>query len=200
MTDLFHDKAQDWDAQPMPVRISAGVGAALRARVPLGPELRVMDFGAGTGLVCAQVAPHVHTVYAVDISAAMLDQLAAKPELRGKVEVVHQDLLATPLGRPVDLIISAMALHHVADTARLMRTFAAHLEPGGRLALADLDTEPGTFHPPGAEGVFHHGFDRASLGGLLAAAGFVDVEFGTALDLVRDDRTYGIFLVTATRS
>ena len=118
MTDLFHDKAQDWDAQPMPVRISAGVGAALRARVPLGPELRVMDFGAGTGLVCAQVAPHVHTVYAVDISAAMLDQLAAKPELRGKVEVVHQDLLATPLGRPVDLIISAMALHHVEDTAR----------------------------------------------------------------------------------
>ena len=55
--------------------------------------MRVMDFGAGTGLVCAHVAPHVATVYAVDISEAMLAQLAAKPELRGKVEIRCQDIL-----------------------------------------------------------------------------------------------------------
>jgi tRNA (cmo5U34)-methyltransferase len=108
MTDLFEDKAHDWDRRPVPIQISEGVGAALRARVALDPSLRVMDFGAGTGLVCAQVAPHVAQVYAVDISAAMLAQLAAKPELAGKVEIRQQDLLATPLGEPIDLIVSAM--------------------------------------------------------------------------------------------
>lgn len=200
MTDLFEDKAHDWDRRPVPVQISEGVGAALRARVALDPSLRVMDFGAGTGLVCAQVAPHVAQVYAVDISAAMLAQLAAKPELAGKVEIRQQDLLTTPLGEPVDLIVSAMAMHHVADTAALARAFAAHLAPGGRIALADLDREDGTFHPPEAEGVFHHGFDRDALGATLTAAGFVDVAFTTATEVDRDGRTYPVFLVTATRA
>ena len=199
-TDLFKDKAQDWDSRPVPAQISAGVGAALRARVALSPELRVMDFGAGTGLVCAHVAPHVATVHAVDISAAMLAQLAAKPELQGKVVVHCQDILARPLDQQVDLIISAMAMHHVADTDRMLRAFAAHLTPGGRVALADLDTEPGTFHPPDAVGVFHHGFDRADLGRRLAAAGFTAIEFATATQVAKDDRRYDVFLVTATKA
>ena len=200
MTDLFKDKAQDWDTRPVPAQISEGVGAALRARVPLSAALRVMDFGAGTGLICAQVAPHVATVYAVDISASMLAQLAAKPALAGKVEVRCQDILAQPLDQPVDLIVSAMAMHHVQDTARLVRAFAAHLAPGGRIALADLDREDGTFHPADAEGVFHHGFARDELGRELARSGFTDVEFGDAAQVDKGDRTYGVFLVTATRA
>ena len=200
MTDLFEDKARDWDTRPVPAQISAGVGAALLARVPLRPDLRVMDFGAGTGLVCAQLAPHVQMIYAVDISAAMLAQLAAKPELRGKVEVCCQDIQDKPLGHPVELIVSAMALHHVEHTGRLLQAFAAHLPPGGRLALADLDREDGSFHPPGAEGVFHHGFDREELRALLADAGFRDVEFSTAVQVDKGERRYDVFLVTATRA
>ncbi|MEZ4400815.1 MAG: methyltransferase domain-containing protein [Kofleriaceae bacterium] len=199
MTDLFLDKAHDWDARPVPLQISAGVGAALRARVPLSPELRVMDFGAGTGLVCAQVAPQVAVVYAVDISAAMLAQLAAKPELQDKVQIRCQDILAQPLAEPVDLIVSAMAMHHVADTPGLIAAFAAHLAPGGRIALADLDREDGTFHPADAEGVFHHGFERAALGAELARHGFTEVEFGTAAQVAKDGRSYDVFLVTAVR-
>ncbi|MCX5748239.1 MAG: methyltransferase domain-containing protein [Proteobacteria bacterium] len=200
MTDLFEDKAKDWDTRPTPVQISEGVSAALLAHVPLGADLRVMDFGAGTGLVCARVAPHVQTVYAVDISAAMLAQLAAKDELRGKVLACCQDILATPLGKPVDLIVSAMALHHVEDTRLLIRTFAEHLEPGGRVALADLDQEDGSFHPPNAEGVFHHGFVRDDLREQLVRGGFQDVEFVTATQVVKNDRRYDIFLVTATKA
>jgi predicted TPR repeat methyltransferase len=200
MTDLFKDKALDWDTRPVPVQISAGVGAALLGKVALRADMRVMDFGAGTGLICAQVAPHVEVVYAVDISPTMLAQLAAKPELRGKVEVCCQDILTTPLGRRVDLVVSAMALHHVADTGRAVQAFAEHLEPGGRLALADLDQEDGTFHPPGAEGVFHHGFARDALRAQLTQGGFQDIEFTTATQVVKDDRRYDIFLVTATKA
>ena len=199
-TDLFHDKAQDWDTRPVPAQLAAGVGAALRARVALSPELRVMDFGAGTGLIGAHVAPHVQRVHAVDISEAMLAQLAAKPELQGKVVVHCQDILARPLDQQVDLIISAMAMHHVEDTDRMLRAFAAHLAPGGRVALADLDTEPGTFHPPDTVGVFHAGFDRARLGQQLAAAGFTAIEFATATQVDKDDRRYDVFLVTATKA
>lgn len=199
MTDLFRDKAAEWDSQPVPVQISAGVSRALLDAVPLTPELRVMDFGAGTGLVCAHVAPRVARVLAVDVSQAMLEQLQAKPALAGKVDVHCGDILDAPLAERFDLVVSAMAMHHVADTARLCRTLYAHLAPGGRVALADLDREDGSFHPPGAEGVFHAGFDRDELGARLREAGFSAVEFRDACVVHREGKAYPIFLVTAAR-
>jgi predicted TPR repeat methyltransferase len=162
--------------------------------------MKVMDFGAGTGLICAQVAPHVGRVYAVDVSAAMLEQLTAKPELQGKVEPMHVDILTTPLPHKVDLIVSAMAMHHVDDTDRLLQAFADHLAPGGKVALADLDSEDGSFHPPDTEGVYHHGFDRDALRAQLAAHGFSDIDFTTAVEVDRDGERYPVFLVTATRA
>lgn len=199
MTDLFQDKAADWDSRPVPAQISEGVFAAISSHVALEPALTVMDFGAGTGLVATRLAPHVGKIIAVDVSPAMLEQLAAKPELAGKAEIVCRDILHAPLGRTVDLVVSAMAMHHVEDTAALARTLFAHLAPGGRIALADLDREDGTFHPPGAEGVYHHGFDRPALEVLLREAGFTDVRFVTACTVTRDGRNYPVFLVTAAR-
>lgn len=200
MADPFADKAAFWDAQPVPVQLSNGVGRAILARVPLSPTLRVLDFGAGTGLVCAQLAPHVAQVIAVDVSEAMLAKLRAKPELQGKVEARCQDLLTTPLDAPVDLVVSAMAMHHVQDTAALFRAFHQSLVPGGRVALADLDLEDGTFHAPGAEGVYHAGFAREALTVALTQAGFTDVEFTKACDVTKEGGTYAVFLVTATRT
>lgn len=199
MTDLFHDKAADWDTRPVPAQISEGVFAALKASVSLDPGLTVMDFGAGTGLVATRLAPHVKKILAVDISPAMLEQLATKPELAGKSEIICQDILDAPLDRTVDLVVSAMAMHHVKDTGHLLRTLFAHLAPGGRVAIADLDAEDGTFHPPDTEGVFHQGFERAPLERRLAEAGFVGVRFVTACEVAKNDRHYPIFLVTATR-
>jgi predicted TPR repeat methyltransferase len=181
------------------MQISTGVFAALQRAVPLSEDLVVMDFGAGTGLVSEKLAPHVGRILAVDVSAAMLAKLAEKTGLQGTVEIVCQDLLHAPLGRRVDLVVSAMAMHHVQDTAELLRVFFEHLEPGGRVALADLDVEDGDFHPHDTEGVFHAGFDRAALGALLVGAGFEDVHFETACDVTRDDRRYPVFLVTAVK-
>ncbi|MCA9659774.1 MAG: methyltransferase domain-containing protein [Myxococcales bacterium] len=200
MSDLFQDKADDWDTRPIPAQISEGVFASLHEHVALTEDLRVMDFGAGTGLVCAQIAPHVERVLAVDISRAMLDKLAAKPELAGKVEIHCQNIVDEPLGATVDLVVSAMAMHHVEDTRALLRSLNDHLAPGGRVALADLDAEDGSFHPPDTEGVFHAGFDREALGELLADAGFADVRFVTACEVHKGERAYPIFLVTATKA
>jgi 2-polyprenyl-3-methyl-5-hydroxy-6-metoxy-1,4-benzoquinol methylase len=198
MRDLFKQKAADWDERPIPLIISEAVGGLLRAEIPWEPDWRVMDFGAGTGLVASHIAPLVGHIGAVDISAAMLEKLAAKPELAGKVHIHCRDLIAEPLGEVFDVIVSAMALHHVEDTSALLRTFRDHLAPGGRLALADLDAEDGSFHPPGTEAVFHPGFDRDELAAKFRRAGFEDVAFQTAVEVVRESgQAYPVFLVTA---
>ncbi|MEZ4446273.1 MAG: class I SAM-dependent methyltransferase [Polyangiaceae bacterium] len=199
MNDHFHHKADGWDERPVPAQISEGVTRTLLATLPLQPTLEVLDFGAGTGLIASKLAPHVARIHAVDISPAMLAKLADKPELQGKVDIHCQDILDTPLDTQVDLIVSAMALHHVEDTRALFQRFHQHLRPQGRLALADLDTEDGTFHPPQTEGVFHTGFDRDHLGALLTDSGFVDVSFTTACEVDRDHHRYPIFLVTAAK-
>ena len=200
MVDLFKEKAQDWDSQPLPIQISEGVFDAITAAVELGPDLTVLDFGAGTGLVCTKLAPLVQRVLAVDISEAMLNQLAEKAELRGKVEVICQNILESPLDEAADLVVSAMAMHHVEDTRALLCTLFDHLAPGGRVALADLDTEAGDFHPADIEGVYHNGFDRVSLGSLMIETGFLHPEFVTACTVNKEGRNYPIFLLTASKA
>ena len=200
MADLFEEKAQDWDVNDRVRQLSAGIGGTILERVGFRPDMEVMDFGAGTGLISGQVAAKVGKITAVDISEAMLEKLSAKPELKGKVETVCQDITQQPLNRKFDLIVSAMAMHHVEDTDNLIHTFATHLKPNGKIALADLDKEDGTFHAQGAEGIYHHGFDRDALKSILEKNGFKDIEFVTAHTVSGEDKEYPVFLVTATHS
>ena len=199
MADLFEDKAQDWDTRPIPAQISEGVSQAIAEHVTLSEELTVMDFGAGTGLVCTKLAPLVGRVLAVDISELMLSKLAGKEALKGKVDVYCQDILESPLSERVELIVSAMAMHHVEDTRALFDRFAEQLTEGGRLALADLDKEDGDFHPPGVEGVFHAGFEREALREIVESAGFSEVSFVTATEVSKEEKRYPIFLMTAVK-
>ncbi|MDH5632965.1 MAG: class I SAM-dependent methyltransferase [Gammaproteobacteria bacterium] len=198
MTDLFEEKAKDWDVNDRVLALSRGVGAALLANVEFKPDMSVMDFGAGTGLLASHVAPRVAQITAVDISESMLEKLTAKTELQGKVKPLCRDILSDPVGERYDVIISAMAMHHIEDTDRLLRTFAFHLKPGGRVALADLDKEDGTFHPADVQGVFHHGFERNPLQQKLEAAGFCDVDFVTAHTVRGEEKDYPVFLATAS--
>jgi cyclopropane fatty-acyl-phospholipid synthase-like methyltransferase len=139
-------------------------------------------------------------VTAVDVSESMLEKLMSKIELSDKVEILCQDITIKSTGAQYDLIMSAMAMHHVENTENLVISFANHLKSGGRVALADLDAEDGGFHNPPSEGVFHFGFDRAQLGSLFEKHGFVDVQFVTAYTAKRENGDYPIFLLTATKS
>jgi len=199
MSDLFNEKAKDWDANEMKRLISAQVGSSLLKHVPLNQQMDVMDFGAGTGLISAQIVPFVNKIIAVDISKAMLEKLVSKPELLGKVEAVCQDITNKPIDAQFDLIMSAMALHHVEDTPKLINTFYQHLKPGAKVALADLDKEDGSFHPEDTEGVFHSGFKRDELQMLLENNGFDDVQFFTAHTINKKEKQYPVFLVVATK-
>ena len=120
MSDLFAEKAKDWDKSEQKTGMAAAIGSAIFEHVALNESMTVLDFGAGTGLIAAQLAPRVKHIVAIDTSQAMLDKLAQKSELKGKVEMLNRDIIERPLDKTFDLIVSAMAMHHVEDTAKLL--------------------------------------------------------------------------------
>jgi predicted TPR repeat methyltransferase len=200
MTDLFEEKAQDWDANEMVGQLSLAIGSAILSNVSLKPDMQVMDFGAGTGLISKHVAPHVNRITAVDISEAMLSKLAAKAELQDKVQTVCRDILQQPMDDRFDLLMSAMAMHHVEDTDTMVKRFAEHLKPGAYVALADLDKEDGSFHGGPTDGVYHSGFERSQLQDVLENNGFDDVRFVTAHTVQKEGKSYPVFLMLARRT
>ncbi len=198
----FDREAATWDETPRRAQMAADVAAEITRRVRLTRHLDVLDFGCGTGLLTLALQPLVRSVTGADTSAGMLGVLRAKVRDRG-LENVATVLLegdgppALPPAR-ADLVVSSMVLHHVADLPALFRAFHAHLRPGGRVALADLDREDGTFHDD-PQGVIHLGFDRTELMALLADAGFTALAATPAAVVRKNEREYPIFLVTGAR-
>lgn len=197
----FGERARDWDTLERRQRAEE-VAAAIRASVPLRPDTRLIDIGAGTGLLGLALAGEVGEVVLAEPSDGMLEVARGKLAAVGdpRVTAVGFDLTADPPpGEPFDLAVSLLVLHHVEDTAGALGAIFRLLGPGGRLALADLDTEDGSFHDADAAGIHHHGFDRVALTGLAQAAGFVDVEFRTATEIEHEDGRFPVFLLLARK-
>ena len=195
----FDERAPEWDTPERIERARAVARLILEALEP-APDARVLEVGAGTGLLGLALAPHVGSVVLADASSGMLDVAEAKIAAAAipGVRTLRHSLTVDPLpDERFDLVVSLMALHHVPDTAAALVEMAALLVPGGRIALVDLEAEDGSFHTDQAEEV-HHGFERNSLRAQVEAAGFRDVAFRPGFEVERDGRRYALFLVIAS--
>ena len=153
----FDEAAATWDDNPSRIALMRAVGEAMLREARPSREMDVLDYGCGTGLIGLYLLPSVRSVTGADNSPGMLDVLLKKIAEGGleAMRTMQLDLEHDPL--PADRyhwIVSSMALHHIADTDRVLSAFYEMLHPRGLLCLADLDTEPGVFHTQEmAEGV-----------------------------------------------
>lgn len=202
----FNKASTTWDENPGRVKLANDVGQSMLNDLTFNSEMDVLDFGCGTGLITLKIQPFVKSVMALDTSQGMLDVLRLKIEKAG-VKNVKTSLLDLEKGGKIEgryhLIVSSMALHHVPDTATLISKFHSSLEPGGVLALADLDPDKGLFHEDNT-GVFHQGFDRGALARLYIQAGFEKVQDWTAAKVEKktaqgEIREFTVFLLAGTK-
>ncbi|HEY5894949.1 MAG TPA: SDR family NAD(P)-dependent oxidoreductase [Chthoniobacterales bacterium] len=128
--------------------ITAAVQEGARA-LPEGRGLRILEVGAGTGGLSAQVLPGLerglHSYTFTDVSAAFfsgaMQKLAAFPEVETKIFDLEkpgtdQDLEAGSF----DFIIGTNVLHAVSDVRAALRHLHELLAPGGSLVFMDLAT------------------------------------------------------------
>jgi len=112
-------------------------------RLDLGPDSTVIDLGSGTGAFALHASRECRTVYAVDVSGAMLDHCrlqATKEELTnivfcraGLLTYEHVDELA-------DAAVCVAVLHHLPDFWKVtaLTRCRAMLKPKGKLYLFDV--------------------------------------------------------------
>jgi putative AdoMet-dependent methyltransferase len=109
----------------------------------LQPGQTVIDMGAGTGAFALHAAPRCRTVFAVDVSRAMLECARRNAEALGIANIsFHRGGFLTYEhgSRPADAVVSVMALHHLPDFWKLigLRRIAGMLGAAGRFYLSDV--------------------------------------------------------------
>lgn len=144
-----------------------GTAVALAAEAA-PPRARILDLGAGTGLLtalAAQALPNAHFTLS-DLSEGMLAQARRRFE-GGPVAVAFRvmDHLALADVAAFDIILSGLSIHHLEDAGKrsLYQACAKALAPGGIFINADQvagDT------PEMEERYWRHWFESVKASGL----------------------------------
>jgi ubiquinone/menaquinone biosynthesis C-methylase UbiE len=201
----FDERAKDWDADPLRSERASAIAKAIRATLPLKSGMTAFEYGCGTGLLSFSLRQNFTSITLSDTSQGMLNVLSEKIEASG-VDNMHPlklDLTIDPLpDSRFDITYSLMTLHHIPEVDLVLQKLYELLLPNGRIYIADLDTEDGSFHSDSTVDV-HKGFDRSALQKQVETAGFRDVSFSTVYEIDKliggVKKIFPVFLLTARR-
>lgn len=202
----FDQEAAKWDQVPGRVKAAQDIAQCMIRELTLTPDMDVLDFGCGTGLLTFALQPFVRSITGVDSSRGMLDvfEKKIKEQNLNNIKANYLDLdNGGVLSGSYHLIVSSMTLHHIKEIGPLLKQFHRVMVPSGSLCIADLDLDDGQFHSNN-DGVFHDGFNREDLSRMCVSAGFRDTRVVQASEIekpVSDGkmRLFTIFLMTARK-
>jgi len=202
----FDQEAVNWDQVPGRVKAAQDITQSMLREITLTPDMDVLDFGCGTGLLTFALQPFVRSITGADSSHGMLDvfKTKIKEQNLSNVKADYLDLdKGDFLTGSYHLVISSMTLHHIKNISPLLKQLYSVLLPSGQLAIADLDMDDGEFHGNN-DGVFHFGFNRKELSLIFMDAGFQNIRTLHAAEIEKQagdgkSRLFTIFLITARK-
>ena len=197
--DNFAHKSKSWDMSSRRVKNAQSISDAIIKDIKLTKDMKIMDFGAGTGLLSYFLSPFVDTVVAVDNSPSMLKEFENKSnEFKSKTKIIEADLTSQNIDEKVSGIVSSMTIHHIEDTKALFEKFYNMLEDNGFIAIADLEIEDGSFHSDNI-GVYHYGFHIKDIQKVAKEVGFKNIKIEIVSIIKKPHANFDIFLLVASK-
>lgn len=205
-TNRFDTMASSWDENPVILKLTKAVAEKIIEHVPLDSSMNALEFGCGTGLVTVRLAERLGQITALDSAEKMIEELSRKLGVMGienvspqKVDIMQDTF---PAG-PFSFVFSNMTMHHIDRVELLFKQIYDCMAPEGSFAVADLDTEDGSFHGD-MPGIFHHGFPRDGFISLLENAGFASCTIQDVHVVEKENpegqlSSYPMFLATAVK-
>jgi ubiquinone/menaquinone biosynthesis C-methylase UbiE len=200
----FDNRAREWDKEAIHWERSKAIAERMIEKIPFKPDMKALEFGAGTGILSFMLSDIFAEITLMDNSTEMIKVIQEKiaayysTNLKPLLFNLEQEELNND---SFDCIFTQMALHHVIDTGLIINRFYRMLNPGGYLVIADLYSEDGSFHGEGFTG--HNGFDVKQLKESLEKAGFTNInsEECFVMKKGRADvlREYPVFLLVAEK-
>ncbi len=196
--NLFDKIAKEWDLEPRRVSMAKNTFYEIQKKVPLSDKMELIDIGTGTGLLLLNFVDKVKHVTGIDNSQGMLDMLSKKLA-QSKINNASLKLFEADtdklLENSYDLAITNMTFHHFVKPNIFIKQVYSSLKTGGKICIADLETEDGTFHgKQNLEGVHHFGFNKKEFLGWLKEANFKNTCIETIFEIDKGGKKYPIFL------
>ena len=201
----FDLAAAGWDANSIHGERSQAIANDIKTILPIDKNWRVLEYGAGTGILSFMLKDDVKEIVMMDSSEEMVKVMQQKvadsnaTNLHPTLFNMEKDDFA---GEKADLVATQMVLHHVVKIESLLEKFCALLNAGGYIAIADLYTEDGSFHGKGFDG--HNGFDPQEMEKMLVAAGFKNTQYKTCFVMNKpiengEIKAFPVFFLTAQK-
>lgn len=204
MTNRFDKEASEWDQKPRRVELANAVSEEFKKFIKDENEQHILDYGTGTGLIVFNLKDKASQFTAMDSSQGMLDVLQAKldAELIKHVKLQKHDIENENLGfEKFDMIVTSMTLHHISDVDMFLAKAYDALTVGGRLCVADLVEEEGSFHNDNETmGVKHLGFNENDLRTKYQKAGFSVLAFHEFYAINKNNKQYPIFIAVGEKN
>jgi ubiquinone/menaquinone biosynthesis C-methylase UbiE len=201
----FDLAAAGWDGNSIHWERSQAIANDIKTTLPVDKPWRVLEYGAGTGILSFMLKDEVKEIIMMDSSEEMvkvMQQKVADSNATNLLPTVFDMGKDDFSGEKVDLIATQMVLHHVNDIDALLKKFYAILNTDGYIAIADLYTEDGSFHGKGFDG--HNGFDPQEMGEMLVAAGFKNPQYKPCFVMNKpvesgEIKAFSVFFLTAQK-
>lgn len=190
----FNHAANSWDSEGK-IKLMGRLSENTKKRLDLGErKLDILDFGCGTGLFGLEFIDHAKSILGIDTSEGMLAVFDEKVKEHNHISSKLINLEKEDLDKKFDLVVSSMTFHHLDEPQKAIQKLSKMLNPGGKLAIVDLEKEDGSFHPdPAGMGVKHFGFSQEELEGWAKEAN-LEVKTCTINEVEKNEKTYQQFL------
>lgn len=196
----FDARARQWDNDKMHTDRSVAIAAEMEKMIPFRQSMKVLEYGAGTGILSFLLKDRFSEITLMDNSSEMIKVSLEKAEYYQTKHITPMvfDLEHNDFNGKFDLIYNQMVMHHVGNVEAMIVKFYGLLNIGGYLAIADLYPEDGSFHGEGVK--VHLGFDPESLSESLKNLGFRNVKFQPCFEVKRPTgQKFPVFLLVGQK-